>query len=181
MKKPLIILDRDGVINFDSPDFIKSVDEWIPIDGSIEAIATLKSKNYIVSIATNQSGLSRGLFSQHELAKMHNKLDDLLSAYGTSIDLIRYCPHLPGHKCACRKPLPGMYKSIATHFAISLEGVPVVGDSIRDLQAAISVNASPYLVLTGKGRKTMHHPDLPKQTKIFSDLSAVTNYLLNHG
>ena len=180
MNRSLIILDRDGVINFDSPNFIKSSAEWRPIDGSIEAIAKLKNNNYIVAIATNQSGLSRGFFSKAELLKMHRKMQSCLDQFGTSVDLIKYCPHLPDDKCLCRKPLPGMYISISNHFSIPLAGVPVVGDSLRDLQAAVSVNAVPYLVLTGKGKQTVGHPDLPKQTKIFQNLAEVANFLLSH-
>jgi D-glycero-D-manno-heptose 1,7-bisphosphate phosphatase len=181
MKSRLIILDRDGVINVDSPYFIKSTAEWIPIKGSIEAISMLKKNNFVVSIATNQSGLSRGLFDESELSRMHKKMSNLLLPFAASIDLIKFCPHLPEHNCSCRKPLPGMYKEISNYFSIPLEGVPVVGDSLRDLQAAVSVNADPYLVLTGKGQQTVLHPDLPKETKIFDDLASVTDFLINHG
>lgn len=181
MNRPLIILDRDGVINIDSPNFIKTSDEWRPIEGSIEAIAKLKNNNYLVAIATNQSGLSRRLFSKDELFKMHRKMKALLDPYGASIDIIKYCPHLPEDNCLCRKPSPGMYISISNHFSIPLAGVPVVGDSLRDLQAAVSVNALPYLVLTGKGKQTLNHPDLPNGTKIFQNLAAVANFLSNHG
>ena len=181
MTSSLVILDRDGVINFDSPHFIKSPREWVPIEGSIEAIAMLKRRNFIVSIATNQSGISRGLLNENDLSMMHLKMHRLLSSYGASIDLIKYCPHLPEHNCSCRKPLPGMYKEISNHFGIALEGVPVVGDSLRDLQAAVSVNASPYLVLTGKGMQTLVHPGLPKQTRIFKDLAAVSDFLITNG
>ena len=151
MTKPLIILDRDGVINIDSPHFIKSPDEWIPISGSIEAI-DFEEHNYLIAIATNQSGISRGLFDESVLLKIHEKMNRLFLSFGISIDY-PYCPHLPEHNCSCRKPLPDMYRTISRHFSTSLEGVPVVGDSLRDLQAAVSVNATPYLVLTGKGMK----------------------------
>ena len=181
MTKPLIILDRDGVINIDSPDFIKSPDEWIPISGSIEAISLLKKHNYLIAIATNQSGISRGLFDESVLLKIHEKMNRFFLSFGISIDYLTYCPHLPEHNCSCRKPLPGMYHAISRHFSTSLEGVPVVGDSLRDLQAAVSVNATPYLVLTGKGMETLHSPALPRQTKIFNDLAAVTNFLINYG
>lgn len=168
------------MINHDSPSFIKSAAEWIPIDGSLEAIARLQHNGYIVTIATNQSGLSRGLFDENELCNMHKKMANLLDFFGASIDLIKYCPHLPRHACSCRKPLPGMYLSISNHFSISLEGVPVVGDSLRDLQAAVAVNAMPYLVLTGKGLNTLCHPDLPKHTRIFDNLGSVVDSLIHH-
>ena len=151
----LIILDRDGVINEDSDEYIKSVDEFIPIAGSLEAIARLNQAGYTVMVATNQSGLARGLFTIDDLNNMHDKLQRLLSACGGRVDGIVFCPHGPDDHCDCRKPKPGMLKEIARRCHTNLEGVPVVGDSLRDLQSALLVGASPVLVRTGKGLRTL--------------------------
>ncbi len=149
----LLILDRDGVINEDSDAFIKSAEEWVPIPGSIEAIAKL-SRRFEVYIATNQSGIGRGLFDKSQLEAMHDKLNRLVEAEGGHIEAIYYCPHLPEDNCQCRKPRPGLLTQIGAHAGSSLESVPVVGDSLRDLEAAIAVGARPVLVMTGKGSNT---------------------------
>jgi D-glycero-D-manno-heptose 1,7-bisphosphate phosphatase len=151
----LIILDRDGVINEDSDEYIKSPDEFIPIAGSLEAISRLNHAGYTVMVATNQSGLARGYFTIEDLNNMHDKLRRLLSAFGGHISGIVFCPHGPDDACDCRKPKPGMLLEIAQRLDISLEGVPAVGDSLRDLQAALAVGAQPILVKTGKGRHTL--------------------------
>ena len=151
----LIILDRDGVINQDSDNFIKSPDEFIPIPGSIEAIARLNKAGYTVAVATNQSGIARGLFSIDVLNQMHDKLRRLLKEANGHVDDILLCPHGPDDDCDCRKPRPGMLKEIAQRFNADLKGVPVVGDSERDLQAALAVDAQPVLVKTGKGLRTL--------------------------
>ena len=150
-----IILDRDGVINQDSDDFIKSPEEFIPIDGSIAAIAKLKQAGYQVVVATNQSGISRGLYDLDILHRMHDKLQRLLQNEGVHLDGIFFCPHGPNDHCHCRKPKPGMYQDIAKRFNLDLSDVIVVGDSWRDLQAAIDVHAKPILVKTGKGERTL--------------------------
>ena len=152
----LIILDRDGVINEDSDDYVKSVDEWIPLPGSLEAIALLNQAGYQIAIATNQSGLSRGYFTINDLHAMHSKMDALLKPLGGRIDSIFFCPHQDSHQCDCRKPAPGMMKEIALRYKKTdsikpLTGVPIVGDSLRDLQAGVALGAAPHLVLTGKG------------------------------
>ncbi len=149
----LLILDRDGVINEDSDAFIKSAEEWVPIPGSIEAVAKL-SRQYRVYIATNQSGIGRGLFDESQLEAMHDKLNRLVEVEGGQIEAIYYCPHLPEDNCQCRKPRPGLLTQIGAHAGSSLESVPVVGDSLRDLEAAIAVGAKPVLVMTGKGSNT---------------------------
>jgi D-glycero-D-manno-heptose 1,7-bisphosphate phosphatase len=151
----LIILDRDGVINEDSDDYIKSPDEFIPIAGSLEAISRLTHAGYTVMVATNQSGLSRGYFTIEDLNNMHDKLRRLLSAFGGHISGIIFCPHGPDDGCDCRKPKPGMLQEIAQRLETSLQGVPAVGDSLRDLQAALAVGAQPILVRTGKGLRTL--------------------------
>ena len=174
----LIILDRDGVINQDSDNFIKSPEEFIPLPGSLEAITKLKNAGYTIAVATNQSGIARGLYDLATLEKMHDKLSTLLSKMGGSIDYIAYCPHGPDDNCNCRKPKPGMYQQIAQHFNISLEGVPVIGDSLRDLQAAQTVKATPYLVKTGKGERTLAKGEGIDNIPVYENLAAIVDELL---
>ena len=181
----LIILDRDGVINEDRDDYVKSVDEWVPLTGSLEAIALLNQAGYQIAIATNQSGLSRGFFTINDLHAMHAKMDKLLKPLGGHIDSIFFCPHVDAHSCDCRKPLPGLMKEIALRYkradsATPLLGVPIVGDSLRDLQAGITLGATPHLVLTGKGQKTLAKGNLPEGTQIHADLLAFANALLEN-
>lgn len=173
----LIILDRDGVINEDSDAFIKSPDEWIPIPGSVEAIAKLTRAGYTVTVATNQSGLSRGLLDITALNAIHRKMLDAVQSAGGTISAIMFCPHLPTDGCDCRKPRPGMFNTIGKRFNQELKGVPAVGDSLRDLKAAALVGCTPYLVLTGKGRKTLKKGELPQGTITFSNLATVAVYL----
>jgi D-glycero-D-manno-heptose 1,7-bisphosphate phosphatase len=168
----LIILDRDGVINFDSDLYIKSPDEWRPIPGSLDAIARLTQWGWRVVVATNQSGVGRGLFEMDTLNAIHDKMVRAVSHAGGRIDAIFFCPHTNSDKCACRKPKPGMFKEIAQRFNVDLNGVPAIGDSLRDLQAARTVGAQPMLVLTGKGQKTHDDPLLPPGTLVFPDLAA---------
>lgn len=174
----LIILDRDGVINHDSDNFIKSVDEFIPLPGSVEAIARLCQAGYRVTIATNQSGIARGLYDLDTLHAMHEKLRAELALHGGNIDMIAFCPHGPDDGCDCRKPSPGMYRAIAERFDLPLEGVPVIGDSLRDLQAAQAVGATPILVRTGKGERTIAKGEGLEGVAIFDDLSAAVSNLL---
>lgn len=174
----LIILDRDGVINEDSDAFIKSPDEWIPIPGSVEAIGQLTKAGYTVVIATNQSGLGRGLFDITTLNAIHQKMLDAIKAAGGAVPVIMFCPHLPTDDCDCRKPRPGMFNTISERFDVELAGVPAVGDSLRDLQAALLAGCTPYLVLTGKGRQTLEKGGLPPGTQVFDSLAAVTAHLI---
>lgn len=174
----LIILDRDGVINQDSDDFIKSPDEFIPLPGSLEAISKLHKAGYTIAVATNQSGIARGYYSLDTLQKMHDKLANLLTKLGGKVDYIAYCPHGPDDNCNCRKPKPGMYHTIANHFKTELENVPVVGDSLRDLQAAQAVHAKPYLVRTGKGDRTIAKGEGIEGVPVFDNLAAVVEQLL---
>lgn len=174
----LIVLDRDGVINFDSASFIKSPAEWKPIPGSLEAIARLHQAGYRVIVATNQSGVGRNLFDMDTLNAIHQKMHHAVTAAGGRIDAIFYCPHTADADCDCRKPKPGMFKRIAGCFNVDMTGVPAVGDSLRDLQAADQVGARAYLVLTGKGEKTQAEGNLPKGTQVFADLEAVVDHLL---
>jgi D-glycero-D-manno-heptose 1,7-bisphosphate phosphatase len=174
----LIILDRDGVINFDSDQFIKSPAEWQPIPGSLEAIARLNQADYRVVVATNQSGVGRGLFDMPTLNAIHDKMHKACALVGARIDAVFFCPHTADSQCDCRKPRAGMLEEIAARYNTSLTGVPVVGDSLRDLLPAAALGASPYLVLTGKGMKTNAAGNLPESTRVFPDLAAVVAELL---
>lgn len=167
----LVILDRDGVINQDSEQFIKTPDEWKPIPGSLEAIARLNHTGYRVVVASNQSGLGRGLFDMATLNAINEKMYKALAQTGGRIDALFYCPHAAEASCACRKPKPGMFEDIARRFNTSLLEVMSVGDSLRDMQAAATAGALPILVLTGKGKKTQSAGGLPANTRVYDDLA----------
>lgn len=181
---PLIILDRDGVINHDSDNYIKTPDEWEPIPNSLEAIARLTHAGWSVAIASNQSGIERGLFDINTLHAIHNKMIHAAADRGGRIDAIFFCPHAPATGCACRKPATGLLRDIETRFGRNLEGVPLVGDSLRDLRAGAEMGCNLWLVKTGKGKKTLaesaSHPDkhLPAGTQLGDDLFAVVDHLL---
>jgi D-glycero-D-manno-heptose 1,7-bisphosphate phosphatase len=171
------------VINIDSDQYVKSADEWIPLPGSLEAIAELNQAGYQVTVATNQSGLARGLFTINDLHAMHQKMMDLLAPLGGRVDSIFFCPHVDADQCGCRKPLPGLMRDIASRYrkadsVMPLTGVPIVGDSLRDLEAATVLGASPHLVRTGKGQKTVDAGILPAGTVVHADLMAFTKSLL---
>ena len=168
----LVILDRDGVINHDSDQYIKSPEEWQPIAGSLEAIARFTQAGYRVVVATNQSGLGRGLFDMDALNAMHDKMHKAVNQLGGRIDAVFFCPHAADAGCDCRKPKPGMLVEIAARFDADLKDVPAIGDSLRDLQAASAVGARPILVLTGKGQQTLEAGGLPEGTDIHQDLAA---------
>ena len=174
----LIVLDRDGVINYDSDQYIKSPEEWRPIPGSLEAIARLNHAGYRVVVATNQSGLGRGLFDMATLNAIHDKMHKALTHVGGRLDAVFFCPHTGDSKCECRKPKPGMLSEIGKRFNSDLTGLPCVGDSLRDLMSADDVGAQPMLVLTGKGEKTLREGDFPKNTMIFPDLAFAVSALL---
>jgi len=174
----LVILDRDGVINLDSELFIKSPEEWIALSKSLEAIALLTQAEYSIVVATNQSGLNRGLFDMDTLNAMHAKMHAELAMNGGYIDAIFFCPHTYSENCLCRKPKPGMLLEIGKRFSTSLKNVPCIGDSLRDLQAAVAAECLPVLVLTGKGKKTLEQGNLPPNTLIYDDLySFAVDYL----
>lgn len=175
----LVILDRDGVINYDSAQFIKSPDEWIPIPGSLEAIAMLNQAGFRVAVATNQSGIGRGLFEMATLNAIHDKMHRALAQYGGRIDALFYCPHTADSNCSCRKPKPGMLQEISRRFGVDPAGVPSVGDSLRDLQASAAVGAQPILVLTGKGEKTLAAGDLPEGTWVCDDLAEAAQRIID--
>jgi D-glycero-D-manno-heptose 1,7-bisphosphate phosphatase len=179
----LLILDRDGVINEDSDDYIKNADEWLPLPDSIEAIASLSRAGFTIYVATNQSGLGRGLFGQSELDAMHTKLKDLVAKQGGSLEGIFYCPHRPDENCNCRKPKPGLLQQIAADARCSLQNVPLIGDSLRDLEAGLAMGCLPILVKTGKGSKTLSslksdNSPLLQQLSIFESLAEAADYLI---
>ena len=167
----LVILDRDGVINEDSEAYIKGPDEWQPIAGSLEAIARLSQAGFHVVLATNQSGVGRGLFEVSTLNAIHDKMHRQLAQIGGRIDAIFFCPHAQEANCGCRKPKAGLLEEISHRFNVELKGVPCVGDALRDLQAAAAVGAAPMLVLTGKGEKTQREGDLPPGTLVYPNLA----------
>ncbi|HUQ27920.1 MAG TPA: D-glycero-beta-D-manno-heptose 1,7-bisphosphate 7-phosphatase [Usitatibacter sp.] len=174
----LAILDRDGVINFDSDQYIKSPAEWRPIPGSIEAIARLNQHGYRIAVATNQSGIGRGLFDMATLNAINDKMMEMVFRQGGRIDALFFCPHTAVEGCGCRKPRTGMLEEIATRFHTDLKAVPSVGDSLKDLQAAESVGAQPILVLTGKGKATHAGGGLPRKTLVFEDLAEASKHLV---
>jgi D-glycero-D-manno-heptose 1,7-bisphosphate phosphatase len=172
-----VILDRDGVVNYDSEAYIKSPDEWRPLPGSLEAIAALHKHGRRVIVVSNQSGVGRGLFSEAVLAAIHAKMVGAIEAAGGAVSGIYYCPHLPEDNCACRKPAPGMLKQIALDFGCTLTGVPFVGDKVSDVRAAEAVRARPILVCTGSGRAALAElRDRP--IEVYADLAAVVSHLL---
>ena len=174
----LIILDRDGVINYDSDQFIKSPEEWKPLPGSLEAIARLTQAGYRVVVATNQSGVGRGLFDMPTLNAIHEKMHKACAQTGGRIDAVFFCPHAANANCECRKPKSGMIAEIAERYSMDLSGVPAVGDSLRDLEASVRLGAQPILVLTGKGQQTQTTGGLPEGTLIYPDLAAVVATLV---
>jgi D-glycero-D-manno-heptose 1,7-bisphosphate phosphatase len=174
----LAILDRDGVINYDSDEFIKKPDEWKPIPGSLEAIARLNQYGYRVVVATNQSGVGRGLLDMTALNAINDKMHKALAHVGGRIDAVFFCPHAQETHCECRKPKPGLFVDIASRFNTDLTGVPCIGDALRDLQAASLVGAQPILVLTGKGKLTTREAELPANTKTYTDLGAAVRSLV---
>lgn len=174
----LIILDRDGVINYGSTQFIKHPNEWRPIPGSLEAIARLVQADYRVVVVTNQSGIGRGLFDMLTLNAIHDKMHKTVAQAAGRIDAIFYCPHAAEANCSCRKPKTGMLETIALRYNVNLKDVPMVGDALRDLEAAAQMGAQPILVLTGKGTKTQAKGGLPEGTLVYRDLAAVVPTLI---
>jgi D-glycero-D-manno-heptose 1,7-bisphosphate phosphatase len=170
--RKLVILDRDGVINAESDAYIKTPEEWVALPGSLEAIARLNQAGYRVVVATNQSGIGRGLFDMAALNAMHAKMNRALAAIGGRVDAIFFCPHTQNDNCDCRKPKAGLLRTIAERFEVAAAETPVVGDAMRDLEAAAALGAPPHLVLTGKGRKTQDEGPLPPGTKVHADLRA---------
>ena len=181
MTTHLVILDRDGVINADSPDHIKSEAEWIALPGSLEAISRLNRAGWRVVIITNQSALGRGKMNMEQLNAIHQKLTAHLGQFGGSIDAILFCPHTPEDHCACRKPKPGLYQDLATRLGISLSGVPAIGDKLSDIEAALAAGARPILVRTGNGRLLEQSGRVPAGVPVYDDLRAAVGALLTEG
>ncbi len=176
---PFIILDRDGVINEDSDAFIKSPDEWIPIPGSLEAIGLLTQSGFRIVVLTNQSGIARGYFDAAMLECIHERMLAAVAAQGGRIEAILHCPHGPEDFCGCRKPAIGLFQAFAERFGVSLTGIPAIGDSYRDLEAARKAGAAPILVETGKGEYTLaRHPEL--DVPVYSNLYEAARHLI-HG
>jgi D-glycero-D-manno-heptose 1,7-bisphosphate phosphatase len=179
----LIILDRDGTINVDRDDFVKSAGEWLPLPGALEAIAKLNQAGYTITLATNQSGLGRGMYGIAELNAMHSKMQRLLKEVGGRVDSIFFCPHDPTSSeqiaapCTCRKPLPGLFEQIRDRYGVDMKQVPTVGDTLRDMQAGIAAGCPTHLVRTGKSEKTLP-AGLPAGTLIYTDLMAFADWIL---
>jgi D-glycero-D-manno-heptose 1,7-bisphosphate phosphatase len=174
----LVILDRDGVINYESKAFVKTPDEWIALPGAILAIARLYQAGWKIVIASNQSGLGRQHFDMATLHAIHVKMQREVTQAGGAIDAIFICPHHPKDACTCRKPLPGLFEEIAKRYNVTLTEIPAVGDSLRDLQACAAVGCTPWLVKTGNGLSTLAQGQLPPGTQIADDLAAVALALL---
>jgi D-glycero-D-manno-heptose 1,7-bisphosphate phosphatase len=178
----LVILDRDGTINVDSDEFIKSPDEWIALPGALEAIARINHAGWHVVIASNQSGLGRGLFDVASLNAIHTRMHKQLATVGARVDAVFYCPHTPDDACTCRKPKPGLFEQIGERYGIELKGMHAVGDSVRDLQAGAAVGCVPHLVYTGKGTQFAGKPlppECPPGTELHQDLAAFADWLLS--
>ena len=181
MSTRLVILDRDGTINADRDDYVKSADEFEPLPGALEAIAQLNHAGVHVAVATNQSGLGRGLFDMAALNAMHAKMNKMLAAVGGRVDAVFFCPHSPEEACRCRKPATGLFEQIAERYGVSMKGVPVVGDTLRDLQAGVAMGCEPHLVLTGKGAALRGQPlpaSFPAHTQVHEDLAAFVSHWL---
>jgi D-glycero-D-manno-heptose 1,7-bisphosphate phosphatase len=177
----LVILDRDGTINFESDEFVKSPDEWMPLPGALEAIAKMNHAGWHVAVATNQSGLGRGLFDVAALNAIHAKMHKAVSALGGRVDAVFYCPHTPDDGCQCRKPNPGLFEQIGERFGVDLRTVPVVGDTPRDLLAGVAVGCQPHLVLTGRAASLRGQPlpeFYPAGTQVHQDLAAFADWLI---
>jgi D-glycero-D-manno-heptose 1,7-bisphosphate phosphatase len=181
----LVILDRDGTINEDRADFVKSADEWLPLPGALEAIARLHEAGWHTVVATNQSGIGRGLFDMAALNAMHAKMNQLLHKLGGRIDAVFFCPHTPLDRCTCRKPLPGLFEQIGERYGVDLAEVPVVGDSLRDLQGGVAAGCQPHLVLSGKGGRLGKEAieqllEKVPGTRVHADLAAFAEALIQH-
>jgi D-glycero-D-manno-heptose 1,7-bisphosphate phosphatase len=175
----LVVLDRDGVISQDADNYIRTIEDWVPIAGSLEAIAKLNHAGYRIVVATNQSGLARGFFNIDTVNAIHRKMRRELGVLGAQIEAIFFCPHGPDAGCHCRKPRPGLLEDIERRLQIDLVGVPVIGDSFRDIQAAAAVRATPLLVLTGKGQKTLQtHVNELRDVRVYRDLADAAEALL---
>ena len=178
-----VLLDRDGVINFDSPDYILSPEQWEPIPGSLEAIARLTKAGIAIAVVSNQSALGRGMLDDATLQNIHAKMLLSIEALGGRVDHVAYCPHAPDDGCTCRKPLPGMITEslAALNLEDQLQHVCMIGDSLRDMQAAWAAGVKGILVQSGYGdgdailaKARLQKPNI----RAFPDLAAATKYIL---
>jgi D-glycero-D-manno-heptose 1,7-bisphosphate phosphatase len=177
--RAFIILDRDGVINYESKNYIKTPEEWLPIPGSLEAIALLTQAGYTIAVATNQSGVGRGYYTEADLALIHRKMLNSVKALGGKVDQVFYCPHLPDDHCTCRKPGIGLFEQIADYYQLDLRGIISIGDSLRDIKSALKVGCEPILVLTGNGEQTLlNNRELVDEIPVFPDLLSAIRKLL---
>ncbi|CAN5267026.1 D-glycero-beta-D-manno-heptose 1,7-bisphosphate 7-phosphatase [soil metagenome] len=174
-----MILDRDGVINADSVEYIKTPAEWRPLPGSLEALARLHRADRLVVVASNQSGVGRGLLTADTLEQIHAAMRRRVAAAGGAIDRIFVCPHRPEDDCECRKPRAGLFRQITAHYRVPLTGVPAIGDSMRDIVAAREAGARPILVLTGNGNTAAQ--SLRPEVEVYADLAAAADALLAEG
>jgi D-glycero-D-manno-heptose 1,7-bisphosphate phosphatase len=180
----LVILDRDGTINADRDDYVKSPAEWLPLPGALEAIARLNQAGWHVVVATNQSGIGRGLFDMETLNAMHSKMHSLLAAVGGRVDAVFFCPHDPADACDCRKPAPGLFHRIGERYGIDLRGVPAVGDTARDAVAALAAGCEPHVVRPGKSQGLQEGGlpgAYPPECKSHADLAAFVDALIGRG
>lgn len=174
----LVVLDRDGVINEARDDVIKDPQDFVPIEGSLEAIARLTQNHYRVVVITNQSGIAHGLLTIDDVGRVHTHMQQLVAAKGGRIDAILFCPHAPDDDCSCRKPKPGMLHSLMDRLNIELNGVPLVGDSLRDVQTAMVVGATPVLVKSGHGTQTLEENKHLDSVEVYADLAEFTEQIL---
>ena len=174
----LIVLDRDGVINEDLEKPVATADEWVPIPGSLEAIARLHQNGWSVAVATNQSGLGRGIIDLSTLHQIHQRMHEMVNQSGGKIDVVAFCPHTDSDDCACRKPAPGMLYTISERLDVELSNVVIVGDSLRDMQAAMATAATPVIVRTGKGQKTLDNHKGLEHIPAYDDLASYVDALL---
>ncbi len=174
----ILVLDRDGVINVDINGYIGCPTLWHPIDGSLDALVKAQQAGFRLAVATNQSGVGRGIFSADDLQSVHEKMEFILAERGVKLDIIEHCPHAPEEGCDCRKPEPGMLEAIERQLAVDLQGAWFVGDSVRDLQAAVAHGMQPVLVLTGNGQTSLADPECPANTLVFDDLAHCVDVLL---
>ena len=177
--KNLVILDRDGVINIDSADYIKSPGEWIPIPGSLEAICRFAERNWLIFIVTNQSGIARDLFSESTLRQIHQKMCNLITQRGGYITGIYFCPHHPRDGCSCRKPNTGLLQQIEIEHQLSVKGAPFIGDSLKDVKAALSAGCKPVVVKTGNGKETVNQLANCQSIQVCENLADASELLLN--
>ena len=185
----LLILDRDGTLNRSRDDYVASADEWEPMPGALEAVARLNQGGWRVVLATNQSGIGRGLFDMDSLNAIHAKMHRKLAAAGAKVEAIFFCPHAPEDACTCRKPAPGLFEQVGVRFGLPLAGVPVAGNALRHVQAGAAAGCPTHLLLTGQSEHLRNHhgmaPDtpiagLPEGTLVHLDLAAFADWLIAH-